>query len=330
MSSLPANRDQYTILVTGVGAIIGQGIIKSLRQCRENIRVVGVDRDPGCLGPHLCDSFHAKPACDESSRGYLEFWRHLLIDESVDLVLPGLEVDLFFLNANREPLSDVGATLGLNAAGFIDLARDKWQMGQEVTKIGLLSIPSLQSQDWGECIEKLGSPPLLIKPRQGSGSRGIARIFDELDLLYWAKKIRGDFMVQKIVGSCNEEYTVGAFGLGDGSTLSPIIFRRCLSTAGNTQYAEVITDESIVAAIEKLCAYFKPAGPTNYQFRKENELAYLLEINPRLSSSSSLRAAFGYNEAQMSVDYFLRGIHPNQPEILSGRAWRYAEDFVLK
>ena len=330
MSSVSASRDPNTVVVTGVGAIIGQGIVKSLRQCKGSVRVVGVDRDPDCLGSHLCDAFHAKPACDESSQEYLEFWHHLLRDKSIDLVLPGLEVDLFFMNANRDKLSDFGTTLGLNAAGLIDLARDKWQLGQEITKAGLISIPTVLSREWGECVEALGPPPLLLKPREGSGSRGIVRIDDEPDLHYWSQKSGDNFMVQKIVGDGNEEYTAGAFGLGAGKTLPPIIFRRRLSPAGNTQFAEVVTDKSISEAIEKLSAYFKPVGPTNYQFRKEGDLAYLLEINPRLSSSSSLRAAFGYNEAQMSLDYFLDGIQPDQPGIIPGRAWRYAEDFVIK
>lgn len=330
MSSVSVSRDPYTVVVTGVGAIIGQGIVKSLRQCVGSVRVVGVDRESDCLGPHLCDAFHAKPACDESSLEYMEFWRHLISDKSIDLVLPGLEVDLFFVNTHRETLGDLGATLGLNAAELIELARDKWQFGQEITKAGLIPIPTVFSRDWDECVEILGPPPLLLKPREGSGSRGIVRIYDERDLQYWSKKSGDNFMVQKIVGDVNEEYTAGAFGLGAGKTLPPIVFRRRLSAAGNTQYAEVVTDKSISEAIEKLSAYFKPVGPTNYQFRKEGNLAYLLEINPRFSSSSSLRAAFGYNEAQMSLDYFLDGIRPEPADIILGRAWRYAEDFVIK
>ena len=88
MSSVSASRAPYTVVVTGVGAIIGQGIVKSLRQCVGSVRVVGVDRELDCLGPHLCDAFHAKPSCDESSREYMEFWRHLISDKSIDLVLP--------------------------------------------------------------------------------------------------------------------------------------------------------------------------------------------------------------------------------------------------
>lgn len=323
-------RKGITVVVTGVGAIIGQGIVKSLRQCTRTVRVVGIDRNPHSIGPHICDAFYAKPDCDESSPDYLNFWQETLHKEKVDLVLPGLEVDLFFLNGQRQSLSATGATLGLNKSELIELARDKWSLGLELAKAGLVPIPSVLSKDWNECVSKLGSPPFLLKPRQGNGSRGIARLYDEADLRYWAKKSEGNFMIQKIIGNDDEEYTVGAFGFGDGNSLSPIIFRRRLSPAGNTQYAEVVEDPIIEQVTRKLSMHFKPAGPTNYQFRKEHGIPYLLEINPRLSSSSSLRAGFGYNEAEMALDFYLDGIKPEMPKVTKGQAWRYSEDFFLK
>jgi carbamoyl-phosphate synthase large subunit len=330
MKSKPSPGAQLTVVVTGVGAIIGQGIVRSLRLSGRPIRVIGVDRNPDSLGGQFCDAFHCKPACDETSPDYLAFWLDMLGRESVDLVLPGLEVDVFFLNANRQCLQETGVVLGLNRPELIEIARDKWLMGLELPKVGLAVIPTILELDWQSCIAKLGAPPFLLKPRQGNGSRGIVRIADETDLCYWGRGARGNAMLQKIVGSDEEEYTVGAFGLGDGSSLKPIIFRRRLSSAGNTQYAEVVSDPSIEQATFSLSAYFKPVGPTNYQFRKEGGTPYLLEINPRLSSSASLRAGFGYNEAEMTLDYYLAGMRPAAPKIVSGRAWRYSEDFFLK
>ena len=91
----------------------------------------------------------------------------------------------------------------------------------------------------------------------------------------------------------------------------------------------MVEDSVIELATKALTALFQPLGPTNYQFRKEGDTAYLLEINPRFSSSNSLRTAFGYNEVEMSIDYFLMGNIPPTPKINQGIAWRYNEDFVI-
>ena len=58
-------------------------------------------------------------------------------------------------------------------------------------------------------------------------------------------------------------------------------------------------------------------------------LEKLLEINPRISSSTSIRAAFGYNECKMAIEYYLENKKPEQPFIKQGRAVRYIEDYIF-
>lgn len=317
-----------TVVVTAVGALIGQGIIRSLRLSGLSVRVIGVDRDPHGIGPYWCDAFFAKPAFDESSDAYLGFWKDLLVDQAVDLVLPGLELDVLFFSRNRAAFADLDARIVLNDPRVIELAQDKWDFGLELERLGLPAIPARLGAGWTDCVRELGLP-LLLKPRQGNGSRGIAVLRDEDDFNYWSRRSRDEFLIQKFIGNDEQEFTIGAFGLGDGAALPPIIFRRKLSVAGNTQYAEVVEHPVLADAVTRLAAIFKPVGPTNYQFRMDGGTPYLLEINPRFSSSTSLRAAFGYNEAAMAVEYYLRGKKPLVPEIRPGRGWRYYEDLVV-
>jgi len=317
------------ILVTGVGAIIGQGIIKSLRQSRYSIRIVGMDRSEQSPGPALCDVFYKKPECDEAELSYLDFWQTVLQKEKIALVLPGLELDVFYLNQHRDVLAQTGACLALNHSQLIALSADKWLLGEELDRQGLTCIPSTRVKSWQAAVSELGPPPLLLKPRCGNGSRGIVQLHDENDFDFWLAKARDNWMLQRIVGSTDEEYTVGHFGLGNGKGIVPLILRRRLSAAGNTQAAQVVKDNLIEAATEQLTRHFQPLGPTNYQFRKEGDLVYLLEINPRFSSSTSLRSAFGYNEAEMAIEQFLFQQIPHLPHIRMGHAWRYSEDFIV-
>ena len=318
-----------TVAVTGVGAIIGQGIVKSLRQSRYAPRIVGIDRSPDSPGPRLCDAFEQKPDASEDSQAYLDYWARIVHTHGIDLILPGLELDMAFLDAHRQFFSELNVGLALNTAELIQKTADKWDFGQELLTIGYPAIPSARPGSWAEAIEALGPAPLLLKPRRGNGSRGIVQLENEADFNYWRQKATAPWMLQRIVGSADEEYTVGVFGLGDGRRLSPLIFRRRLSSAGNTLVAEVLREHAVIeAATEKLCRHFRPLGPSNFQFRVEGDTAYLLEINPRFSSSNSLRTAFGFNEAEMAIQLYLLGMEPDEPRIGAGKAWRYTEDFV--
>ncbi|MCP2513933.1 ATP-grasp domain-containing protein [Achromobacter mucicolens] len=318
-----------TVAVTGVGAIIGQGIVKSLRQSRYAPRIIGIDRSANSPGPRLCDAFEQKPDAPEDSQAYLDYWARIVLTHGIDLILPGLELDMTFLDAHRQFFSALNAKLALNNAELIHATADKWDFGQELIAIGYPAIPSARPNSWAQAIEELGPAPLLLKPRRGNGSRGIVLLEDEADFDYWRKKAIAPWMLQRVVGSADEEYTVGVFGLGDRRQLQPLIFRRRLSSAGNTLVAEVVREHAVIgAATERLCQHFQPLGPTNFQFRVEAGTAYLLEINPRFSSSNSLRSAFGFNEAEMAIQLYLLGMEPTAPRITAGKAWRYTEDFV--
>jgi len=319
---------KYTIVVTGVGAVIGQGIVRSLRKVHSNIRVIGVDRDSFAAGKQWCDTFIVKPEGEEDSPLYDTFWSELVTREGVDMIIPSLDVDVFYLNSKRDFFSALKVVLALNTPELIHLARDKWLTLRALQKNGIPHIPSLIEGDWEQLKIDLGEPPFLMKPRVGSGSKGIVFIKDRRDYDYWKQLNAEQFIIQRIVGSAHEEFTVASFGFGDGSALLPLIMKRSLGGTGSTQKAEVVQDMAILDAVERLNRVFRPLGPTNYQFRKEKGKPLLLEINARISSSTSIRTAFGYNEAHMCLEYFLLNTLPTTPNIRPGRAVRYYQDYV--
>lgn len=326
---MTATLKEIAVVVTGVGAIIGQGIVHSLRACGRSVRIVGIDRNGRSPGKFMVDVFVQKPDTAEDSPEYLMFWEALLKQHDIVLVLPGLEVDMLFLDRHRAWFQERGCVLAMNKQDLIRVAGDKWEMNQALTAVAYPVIPSCRVTSWSEAIALLGPPPLLLKPVQGNGSRGIVKLEDAEDFAYWSKKSTVPWMLQRIVGTADDEFTVGAFGFGDGSILGPIIFRRRLSNAGNTLEAEVVERHPVIEdAVARLCAHFRPLGPTNLQFRLEGDIAYLLEINPRFSSSNSLRTAFGFNEAAMSIDFYLEGRLPAPAVIRPGLAWRYSADYV--
>ena len=82
--------------------------------------------------------------------------------------------------------------------------------------------------------------------------------------------------------------------------------------------------------MDALARAFRPVGPTNFQFRRDRSSgrSFLLEVNPRLSSASSLRRAFGMNEAEMCVAHYLDGERPDFDAPRRGGAIRYIEDWL--
>lgn len=319
---------RFNILVTGVGAIIGQGIVEALRSCNADVCVIGLDRSPHTVGSHLCDVFICKPSHDEESAAYLEFWRQVLVSHRIDLVLPGIESDVLFLDQHRHVLGQL-SKLAINTPGMLNVCCNKLVTYDELASLDIARIPTLSASATAD-LGALGRGPYVLKPCIGNGSRGIHIVESQIDYQRaFSECDDKDYIIQPYLGDPDHEYTASAFGLGSGRSLTPIVFRRLLSSAGYTNYVEVESCESIAASIDTLSRHLQPVGPTNYQFRLHEGQYYLLEINPRFSSSTSLKAAFGYNEPSMCIYYFLQQQTPPEPDILKGRAWRKISDVIL-
>ena len=136
-------------------------------------------------------------------------------------------------------------------------------------------------------------------------------------------------MVQPYIGNDDEEYTTSAYCDGKGGFYNSMTLRRKLSKDGFTEKAEVVNLNEINHVLSHLCTLFTPYGPTNFQFRIHNNTLLLLEINPRISSATSIRTRFGYNESKMAVEHYLENKLPEHPIIKEGKAVRYIEDFIF-
>lgn len=314
------------VLVTGVGAIIGYGVIKSLRQTNYKIHIVGMDIYEDAVGKYWCDEFiKAVYAVDP---GYIEFLKKTIEKYNIDMVFFGTEQEIYRCADAQDELGVLYGKLVINKPEILALSRDKWKTFEALkdSKFGSYAIPSVIHGDYSE-ISDLWGKKFLLKPRQSYASKGIHRVDNVKDFLFYKDKMENNFMAQKIIGDNEHEYTVGCFGFGDGKYGSMIQLRRKLSQEGATSKAERVENYNIEKAVEELCMLWKPLGPTNFQFRTEEERVFLLEINPRISSSTSIRSSFGYNEAKMCLDYFLYKKF-EVPQLKRGIATRYIDEVV--
>jgi len=316
---------KLNLLVTGIGAIIGYGIVRSLRSCRYDVNIIGMDVYPDAVGQTWCDSF--LQAAWASDDGYCDFLVDVINTHNIDLVFFGLEPEIHRICDAPGSLASYLNKLVLNKKDLIEISRDKWRMFEYLTLNKVDAIKSLTTGEYDLAVDELGIP-CMVKPRHSTASKGITTIHSQDDYYYWKNKLGDNFMVQEIIGDNEHEYTVGVFGLGDGTYTQSISFLRKLSREGSTVKAQTVDIPEMEEEVKRLTALFKPVGPTNYQFRLHKDKYLLLEVNPRFSSSLSLRTAFGYNEAEMCLEYYLENKKPETVVIKQGNAVRYIEDVV--
>ncbi len=316
-----------TILVTGVGAIIGYGLLRAFRGMAEPVRLVGCDIFPDAVGQAWCDDFVVAPPT--AGEGYLDWLFEVIGTYRVDLVVPAIEQDVQRLSAARERFAGGRCQLAINDRALIELSSDKWAMHEALADVDeALRIPSRLEGGFDDLAGAFGLP-FLLKPRRGYASKGLLRIHDRARFDIHAAELGRSLMAQPIVGCDDAEYSVGVFGDGAGGVAASICLRRRLAADGSTAKAWVQDEPSLDASVAALCRRFRPLGPTNLQFRKDGDGWKLLEINPRVSSSTSIRTAFGFSDAEMLHHYHFAGRLPVQPRIRPGFVARFIEDHVV-
>ena len=316
-----------TILVSGASGIVGYGVLRSLRMSGKDLKLIGTSMYDDSVAPAFCDIFEQAPATNDP--GYMDWLLATISRHRVDLIIPGIEIDMYQWVEHVSDIQARGAVPLLNDLALVQLCKDKWAFYQRLSEAGLdCVIDSSLSTDFAELQARFGLP-VLLKPRRGFGSKGIVRVGSEGEFLLHRETMGTVLMAQPIVGDDDNEFTSSAFCDGLGGFYACMTLRRKLSRDGFTEKAEVVASGEFTDTISRLCQLLRPVGPTNFQFRKTAGGIKLLEINPRISSSTSIRAAFGYNESAMAVDYYLEQRTPLQPEIRRGRAIRYTDEHIF-
>lgn len=313
--------------MSGASGIVGYGTLRSLRRSGLDLFLVATSIYDDSVAPAFCDVFEQAPTTNDE--GYLEWLLATTRRHRIDLLVPGIEIDMYKWAEHVPDIRAAGAIPLLNTSELLDLCKDKWLFYQQLKKAGLrCAIDSSLEQDFEVLAARFGVP-FLLKPRRGFASKGIVRVTGLDTYREHVQDIGHTLMSQPVVGNDAEEFTTSAFCDGEGAYFTSMTLRRKLSRDGFTEKAEVVDTADFAATIAELCRVFHPLGPTNFQFRMCSDGPKLLEINPRISSSTSIRTAFGYNESAMAVEYLLEHRTPVQPPIRKGRAVRYTDEHIF-
>jgi carbamoyl-phosphate synthase large subunit len=316
------------ILVTGAGALLGQGILRLLQIASFDKRIFTADPDPRSSGHWLGDYALTIPKVIDE--GYLDALIKIIIEYKIDAVLVGTDVELPILAKHKESIySEYNCKIIVSNEEVISIANDKFLTADFLKKNEFPFPISVMANDKGKLLEieaTLGFP-LFAKPFDGARSLGIKKILnhEELMEIYHPES---NLVVQQYLPESDGEYTSGCIVLG-GKCKAIVTLKRDLRD-GNTYraYRNAETakyDSYIVPIAEKL----NVDGPVNFQFRIVNGMPIIFEINGRFSGTTPLRYFFGFNEVEALLKYYLFEEEIKAPDLLNGVVLRTWSDLFV-
>ena len=261
------------------------------------------------------------------SPDYLNRLRGVLASEKPDIVLPGTDVELATLAANRSALeSEFRTHVLVSSPAIIRIADDKWLTYQFLKELGFGFVPSCLPGNEQELIDEAGFP-LVVKPRVGARSIGVTVVRTRMALDAAVAAI-DDPVIQKHVGTSDSEYTAGTLTF-DGTCGASIVMRRDLRD-GNTFRAYSDAYIELNAHVQTLAERLEAYGPANFQFRLDDGVPRVFEINCRFSGTTPLRALVGFNEVEMAIRHVLFGEPVAQPQVRYSTILRHWSETVVE
>ncbi len=298
------------VLVTGAGALLGQGIIRSLRDSSLRPTIVAVDPSPLSAGFYWADSAHLVPMANDPQ--YLEEMRKILNQEHPDLILIGTDVELLLFATNRHQIeTEFKTRILVSHPEVISIANDKWLTYCFLKDNGFDHPKSCLPGQWEEFMETTRFP-FVVKPRVGARSVGVS-IVKNLKELRAAMTDSHQWIIQECVGDERMEYTAGVLYF-EGQPAVSIVMRRELRD-GNTYRAFVEEYPELNVQVRKLAEKLRPYGPSNFQFRFVDGHLKVFEINARFSGTTPLRMHAGFNEVEMTLRHLILKEPMTQPPI---------------
>jgi carbamoyl-phosphate synthase large subunit len=299
------------VLVTGAGALVGQGIIRSLMESSLSPVIVTADASPLSAGLYWTRHRHLVPMANDPA--YVQAVEKILDHERPDAVIPGTDFELVLFADNRARWEErFGTHVIVSNPNVVRIADDKYLTYCFFRDHRFAAPDSCLPGEESALIERVGFP-LIVKPRVGARSVGVVKVQTK-DELARALTTGDGLMIQECVATESSEYTAGTLTF-EGRCDASIVMRRDLRD-GNTYRAYVEAFPELNVEVRRMAEALGSHGPANFQFRLDAQgRAKVFEINGRFSGTTPLRMRAGFNEVEMVLRRILRGEPIKQPSV---------------
>ncbi len=280
------------ILVTGAGGPAAIAAMKSL-QAEESVQLVAADMDPWAAGLYLTPERILVPAgsAPEFTDVLLARCRAL----GVDVVLPTVDAELQPLARARETFTEAGVALLLAPAAALDVILDKLSLATHCA--GVVRVP--RTEPFGPSVEVASwTYPVVVKPRRGSGSRGVVIVDSAAGLA--ALDRSPSLIVQEFLPG--EEYSVDVLADADGRVVASVPRLRARVDSGVSVGGRTVHDPEVEWFGRAVAQATGITYVANVQCRRDRAgHPALLEVNPRMPGTLGLTIASGVDMPRLAL-----------------------------
>lgn len=315
------------VLVTGVGSLLAQAVLRCLKTSSVQCKVYGTDYFSHAVGLYWVQKGFILPDLLKpgiSRQQWLDAVLDIIRQYEIDIVFVGLDFEVEAFAQYRELIEQTSKAKVIVAhPEVVGICKDKYKTANFLKIHGFNYPESCLPAEANDFLARNGFP-LIVKPRFGFRSRNLHVVHDRSELQE-ALEHCPSAVIQQLVGEGDQEYTCGSLCVQE-EILSSIALRRDLKD-GNTIRA--VFDEECLKLhdfIKQVAIKLKAEGPLNFQLRLTPKGPVIFEINPRFSGTTYIRSLFGVNEVDILLNTVVLKKTPGAIQLRQGVVLRYFEE----
>ena len=259
---------------------------------RAGATTIAADVDPLAPALYHADRHALVPAVLDE--GYVPALRDLVEEHGVSLVVPLTDIDQRQLAPARDELD---ALLLLPQEDVVATMADKYLSHLAFEARGIPSPPTWLPADLPD-----DAPyPLLLKAREGFGSRHIYRAETRQELEYHLARTPVESMVQAVCSG--EEFSIDAFCDLEGRCLNAIPRTMIQSKGGESIKGMTLKDEELIEFGVRVAEALPIWGPATVQVFRDREAGRIevTDVNPRFGGAFPLPLAAGSRYPELAL-----------------------------
>ncbi|HEY3907270.1 MAG TPA: ATP-grasp domain-containing protein [Streptosporangiaceae bacterium] len=286
------------VLVTGAGGPAAIAAMRSLSADRD-IELFAADMDPWAAGLYLVPPGRRTIIPPGDAAGFAESLLSQCVQLGTDVLLPTVDAELEPVALAAAAYADAGISLLLAPAPALSVILDKLLLARRCA--GVVPVPrtepfgpELDPADWAY--------PVIVKPRRGSGSRGVLTIESRAALA--ALDRSAALIVQEYLPG--QEYSIDVLADARGHVMAAVPRVRERVDSGVSVAGRTVHDPGLEKFGRDVVRATGLTFIANVQCRLDTGgRPALLEVNPRVPGTLGLTIASGVDMPRLALDSLL-------------------------
>jgi carbamoyl-phosphate synthase large subunit len=274
------------VLVTGAGGPSAVAVLRSLAR-EPRVALHAADIDPNAAGLYLVDAERRVLLPRGDDPGFAEALLDWCRATGIDVLYPTVDQELLPVARARAAFAAAGVVVVLAHERALATCLDKWALYQAC--VGRLPVPRTELLD--PAFEaRAWDGPLVVKPRRGSGSRGVL-VLDDASALDGLPR-DASLLVQELLPG--EEHSLDVLASADGTVGAVVPRLRLRIDSGIAVAARTVDEPALIELGRDVVRTIGLGWVSNVQVRADRKgRPRLLEVNPRFPGTMPLTIEAG-------------------------------------